>query len=85
MAVIDRIMHKISLNEGVTAELSDDGMVTFSGEHGSISREFTHQKVIITKENNGLLVSCEIPRKKEKALCGTWAAHLSNMNKGVSD
>ncbi len=85
MAVIDRIIHKISLNEGVTAVLSENGTVTFSGEKGSVSREFIHPKVQITQENEGLTVSCEIPRKKDKAICGTWAAHLRNMNKGVSE
>jgi len=85
MAVIDRVIHKIPLNEGVNAVLSDDGMITVSGENGSVSREFIHQKVKVTEDNDGLLVSCEIPRKKEKAMAGTWAAHLRNMNKGVSE
>jgi len=85
MAVIDRIIHKIPLNEGVTAVLSENGMITFSGEKGSVSREFIHPKVKITQQNEELTVSVEIPRKKDKALCGTWAAHLRNMNKGVSE
>ena len=85
MAVIDIVIHKIPLNEGVNAVLSENGLVTISGENGSVSREFIHYKVVITQNEDGLLVTCEIPRKKEKAIAGTWAAHLRNMNKGVSE
>ena len=30
-------------------------------------------------------VFCDLPRRKEKALAGTWAAHIRNMNKGLSE
>ncbi|RAH16692.1 MAG: 50S ribosomal protein L6 [Methanobacteriota archaeon] len=85
MAVIDRIIHDISLNEGVKAQLSDGGIVTITGEKGAISRKFVHSKVIISSDSDSLTVSCDLPRKKDKAICGTWAAHLRNMNKGVSE
>ena len=32
-----------------------------------------------------LEVFVDLPRRKEKALAGTWAAHLRNMNKGLSE
>ena len=85
MAIVDIIKHKIILSEGVSATLSETGIITFSGEHGDISREFIHSKVRIIQDGGGFIVSCDLPRKKEKALCGTWAAHLRNMNKGVSE
>ena len=85
MAVMDRIKHKIVLSEGVSATLSENGTITISGEHGNISRDFIHPKVMIIQEGEGLSVMCDLPRRKEKALCGTWAAHLRNMNKGVSE
>ncbi len=85
MAVIDRIIHNIPLNEGVNVNHSENGLVTISGEKGSVSREFIHHKVVINSENGELSVYCNLPRKKEKAICGTWAAHLRNMVKGVSE
>ena len=86
MAVMDRIIHEINLSEGVNASLSSDGLVTITGGRGSVSREFIHSKVIVQQSNSGgLIVSCDLPRRKEKAMCGTWAAHLRNMNKGVSE
>ena len=85
MAVIDRIIHKITLSDGVNASLSDDGLITITGEMGSVSREFIHSKVSVNQSDDCITVSCDLPRRKEKAICGTWAAHLRNMNKGVSE
>ena len=85
MAVMDRIIHRIKLSDGVNASLSGDGLVTINGEMGSVSREFIHSKVLVTQSDDTLIVSCDLPRRKEKAMCGTWAAHLRNMNKGVSE
>ena len=47
MAVIDRVIHNIPLNEGVNVNHSENGLVTISGEKGSVSREFIHHKVVI--------------------------------------
>lgn len=85
MAVIDRIIHNIPLSDGVEAKLSGDGLVTISGEKGTVSRRFIHSKVRISSNGEGLVVECDLPRKKDKAICGTWNAHLRNMNKGVSE
>ena len=85
MAVIDKVIHNIVLSDGVNANYSDSGLVTISGENGTVSREFIHHKVLIKLEDGVIVVSCDIPRKKEKAVCGTWAAHIRNMVKGVSE
>ena len=38
-----------------------------------------------SQEGGALLVRIDVPRRKEKALAGTWNAHLNNMVKGVTD
>ena len=82
MAIMDRIEHVIEAPEGVDIAVSDD-VATVTGPNGSLSREFTHHKVQLLLEGGAVLVRVDIPRKKEKALAGTWAAHLRNMVKGV--
>ncbi len=84
MVKLDRIEHGVELTEGVSANF-DDVVVTIVGPNGSLSREFRHQRVQILQDGSGLIVRCDLPRRKEKALAGTWAAHLRNMVKGVTD
>ena len=82
MAIIDRIEYVIQTPDGVDITVSDD-VATVTGPNGSLSREFSHHKVMLLQEGGAVLVRVDIPRKKEKALAGTWAAHLRNMVKGV--
>ena len=37
------------------------------------------------QDGSGITVRVDVPRRKQRALAGTWNAHLSNMVKGVSD
>ncbi len=84
MVKLDRIEHTVEIPEGVTATL-DGNMVTISGPNGSISREFVSPRHDIFQEGGALLVRVDMPRSKEKALAGTWNAHLNNMVKGVTE
>ena len=81
MVIIDRIEHFITIPEGVDAKLADNGDVTISGDNGTLSRNFSHFKVQLFEQDNGLLVRVDLPRRKEKAVAGTWNAHLNNMVK----
>ena len=85
MVKIDRIEHIVTIPDGVTADYSEDGVVTISGPKGSLSREFTSTSVSLLQEGGALIVRADLPRKKIKALAGTWNAHLNNMVKGVTD
>jgi len=84
MVKLDRIEHTVEIPEGVTATLDGDN-ITISGPKGSISREFASPRHDIFQEGGALLVRVDMPRSKEKALAGTWNAHLNNMVKGVTD
>ena len=85
MVKIDRIEHIVTIPEGVTAENSEDGVVSITGPKGTLSRQFTNPSVSILQESGSLIVRTDLPRKKMKALAGTWNAHLNNMIKGVTD
>jgi large subunit ribosomal protein L6 len=84
MVKLDRIVHNVSLPEGVSVSLSDN-LLTLTKGSESISREFRHRKVVIAADSQSVVVTCDLPRRKEKAVAGTWNAHLKNMVKGVND
>ena len=84
MLKLDRIEHNVIIPEGVTATIDGD-VVTITGPKGSLSREFASPRHDIFHEGGALLVRIDLPRRKERALAGTWNAHLNNMVKGVTD
>ena len=83
MVKIDRIEHTIELSDGVSASIAD-GVLTVKGPKGELSREFQSSRVVLLQDGAGLIVRVDLPRRKEKALAGTWNAHINNMVKGVS-
>ena len=84
MVKLDHIKHVIELSDGVGAAISD-GVVTLSKDGTSLSREFASGRLTVTMNDGNIEVFCDLPRRKERALAGTWAAHLRNMNKGLSE
>lgn len=84
MVKLDRIQHTVELPEGVSASIDGD-KVTITGPKGSVSREFASARHDIFQEGGALIVRIDVPRRKERALAGTWNAHLNNMVKGVTD
>ena len=84
MVKLDRVEHTVEIPEGVTASIDGD-MVTITGPKGSVSRDFVSARHDIYQEGGALIVRVDIPRRKERALAGTWNAHLNNMVKGVTD
>ena len=84
MVKIDRIEHIIDLPDGVSASIVD-GMLTVKGPKGEVSREFQSSRVVLLQDGAGLIVRVDLPRRKEKAMAGTWNAHINNMVKGVTN
>ncbi len=84
MPKLDQILHSIALPEGVSASMEGD-IVTISKDGQSLSREFRHHKVEVRTGDGVLEVFVNLPRRSDKALAGTWAAHLRNMVRGVDE
>ena len=84
MVKLDRVEHTVEIPEGVTATIDGD-KVTITGPKGSVSRDFVSARHDIFQEGGALIVRVDVPRRKERALAGTWKAHLNNMVKGVND
>ena len=84
MVTIAEIKEIIMLPRGASASL-EYATVTITGEKGTITRTFAHPKIAITHKDNSIVVSCKNARRKQKALVGTFVAHLNNMVKGVTE
>ena len=82
MPKLAKISHVIGLPEGMEVML-DGSIVTLSMGGSSLSREFHSKNVSVRKSEGEIEVFCLLPRRSEKALAGTWAAHLRNMVKGL--
>jgi len=62
----------------------DEGVVKVKGPQGEISKRLSHPRVKLEMKGKHVIVSSEMPRKKEKALVGTYGAHIRNMFVGVT-
>ncbi len=82
MAVLVEYKDDIELPEGVTASREGDVLV-IKGPKGENRREFRHFKLSMNVEKDNVQIYCRLPSIKQKALCGTWSAHVRNMVKGV--
>ena len=84
MPKLHQVIHTIGLSEGSSVSL-DDNNVTITNDAKAIYREFRHPKVSVRISSSSVEVVCELPRRKDKAIAGTWAAHIRNMVKGVEE
>ncbi|OGS41748.1 MAG: 50S ribosomal protein L6 [Euryarchaeota archaeon RBG_16_62_10] len=62
----------------------DGGVVKVKGPQGEVSKRLHHPRVRIEAKGKHVVVSSEMARKREKALVGTYGAHIRNMIVGVT-
>ncbi|MBU0623814.1 MAG: 50S ribosomal protein L6 [Candidatus Thermoplasmatota archaeon] len=62
----------------------DGGVVKVKGPQGEISKRLSHPRVKLEMKGKHVIVSSELPRKREKALVGTYGAHIRNMFVGAT-
>ena len=73
----------VDMPEGV--EVRQEGTsLAVKGPKGELSRDFGHPKVKAEVRGSKVTFTSEDDRKKNSALLGTFAAHISNMAKGVT-
>ena len=84
MVKTESIKEEIKIPDGLQVTI-EGKTVHVKGQKGSISKILFHPKIAITVQNNIVQISCsQSPRRKEKALIGTYKAHIRNMIKGVT-
>lgn len=85
MPSVAETVYKIPIPSGVTVTIKPNSNHTVvKGPKGSLERPFRSTTVKVQLEGNEVLVRKELPRKKEKAVVGTYASHIQNMITGVS-
>ena len=82
MAVLVEYKDDIELPEGITASKEDETLV-IKGPKGENRRDFSHFRLQMNVETNMVQIYCRLPSIRQKALCGTWSAHVRNMVQGV--
>lgn len=83
MGKIATAERRVKLPDGVTAK-QDGSVLTVTGKGGSLSRDFAAVGVDVKVDGQTVIVHAEFPRRNEKALVGTFEAHIANMVKGVT-
>jgi large subunit ribosomal protein L6 len=63
----------------------DGPTVKVKGPKGEVSRRLRDPRVTIVKKGNNVVVSCATLRAKDRALVGTFSAHIRNMLVGVTE
>lgn len=78
------IKEKIKIPDGVQITL-EGKTIHVKGQKGELSKLFVHPKINLVVNSNMVQISClQYPRRKEKALIGTYKSHIKNMIKGVT-
>ena len=75
--LIEELTHTVPLPEGVSASY-DGATFAVEGPRGKLERDFSHPQLGIQPDDDTVVVSGKKLRKRQKALLGTWRAHLSN-------
>lgn len=79
------IKEEIKIPDGIQITL-EGKTVHVKGPKGSIAKVLYHPKIQLAVNGNVVQISCsQSPRRKEKALIGTFKAHIRNMIKGVNE
>jgi large subunit ribosomal protein L6 len=74
----------ISIPNDVKVSLNGSS-ITLSGPKGTLTKDFSHTGVKITKTEDKIIVRMEGKGRKPKTMVGTVSAHIRNMIKGVKE
>jgi large subunit ribosomal protein L6 len=84
MAKTADIKEEMKIPDGVQITIQGKN-VSVKGQKGTMSKLLSHPKIDLSVQNNMVHISCsQSPHRKEKALIGTYKAHIRNMIKGVT-
>ncbi len=82
MPITGVLEERVKVPAGVRAQVGD-ATVRVSGSKGELARRLWHPRVSLALEGDEIRIRCELPKRKEKAIVGTYAAHIRNMIQGV--
>lgn len=74
----------VEIPDGVDLTL-EGTVIKVKGEKGELTRDFAYPSFTLTKNDNQIIINTSIDAKQERAIVGTYQAHIQNMIKGVSE
>jgi len=78
------IKKTIAIPEGVTISIEGQ-LLTVTGPKGKNERNFWYPGVKIEVAGDEVIVDSTVLKKTQKAMVGTFASHIANMIKGVTE
>ena len=84
MPVTGQLEERVKIPDGVRIALEGE-LIRVSGGNGTLARRLWHPRVRLAVVGGEVLISCRLPKRQEKAIAGTYAAHIRNMIHGVTD
>lgn len=84
MPVAAESLLELDIPEKVEVTYSHPALVV-KGPKGTLTRDFSHPRLKMSVDSGKVVTRCSLPRKREKALVGTWIAHARNMIIGVTE
>ncbi len=84
MTLSGAVEKRVSIPEGVEVVI-EGGTVTVQKGDVRLSRSLADSRVRLRREGPEVLIESPLPRKRERALAGTFASHVQNMVQGVTD
>ncbi len=83
---LPELTETITLPEGVTASYDAAAhTLVVRGEKGELSRSFFHPKITLTLDDGVVRLVAKQATLREKKMLFTFAAHIRNMARGVSE
>lgn len=77
-------VNKVKIPAGVKVE-REGNIVRVSGPKGTLERIMHYPSISIEPGEAEIVIATDSDRKQHVALCGTFAAHLRNMCRGVTE
>ncbi len=74
----------ISIPEDVEVKI-ENNVIYAKGPKGEMTRKLVYPGVNISVENKNVVISCKEVTKREKAILGTFKAHVKNILLGVKE
>lgn len=78
-----RLRKEITIPTGVNVEVAE--FITVTNKNFHVKKKLTYPTLIITKNENKIIIEPKVYTKREKKIINTFKSHLLNMIKGVQE
>jgi large subunit ribosomal protein L6 len=83
LMAIPLLKEVVEIPEGVDVELRGE-IVVVRGPKGELQKRLAYPGIRLYKEDSTVAIEASFPKKRQRAMIGTFAAHIRNMIKGVT-